>query len=303
MARPLRIQIPGALYYITAKGNDSKTIFTDHQDRISFLNILSRRIKRFDWICHSYVLMDNHYHLLVETPKSNLSRGMMQLNSMYTQNFNRRQHREGHLFQGRYRSILVEKELFLLDLSQYMMLNPVRAGLVETPGEWAWSSYNATIGTIPKPDFLYTDWILAQMGKKNANAAAAYKQFVLAGYGIDFPSEGLVANTILGTVRFLKEIHGYLCENKINNTKEIPRAQRFSTRPELEEIFQTGISAGKTRNDVITAAYCDYHYTMREIGDYLNLHYATISRAIKEHEKNRLMPSKKRKQLTPGILS
>jgi hypothetical protein len=189
----------------------------------------------------------------------------------------------------------VEKELYLLDLNQYMVLNPVRAGLVNQPGEWPWSSYNATIENTPKPDFLTIDWILAQFGKNNSKAVEAYKKFVMAGYNMDFPDEGFVGQAILGTVRFLKEINRYLSEEKVKKSKEIPREQRYSSRKELDEIFQKEMTAGKHRNEIICIAYNEYDYTMREIGDYLGLHYATVSRAVKECEKklNRLPKTRK----------
>jgi len=166
MARALRIEFPGAIYHITSRGNEKKAIFRDSNDRKTFLEILTLVTERFEWECHAYVLMGNHY-LLIETLKSNLSRGMKQLNSIYTQKFNRRHKRVGHLFQGRYKAFLVEKEYYLLELSRYIVLNSVRAGLVEHPGEWKWSSYRATIGKGPKAKFLTIDWLLNQFGRED----------------------------------------------------------------------------------------------------------------------------------------
>jgi REP element-mobilizing transposase RayT len=119
MARPLRIEFPGAVYHITSRGNAKQTIFLENQDRHKFLEVLSTVIERCSWLCHAYCLMKNHYHLMIETPEANLSRGMRQLNGVYTQLFNQRHKRVGHLFQGRYKAILVEKDTHLLSLCRY----------------------------------------------------------------------------------------------------------------------------------------------------------------------------------------
>jgi putative transposase len=146
MARPLRIEYDGALYHVTSRGNERKAIFKDDTDRELFLSTLAQVTERFHWTCHAYCLMDNHYHLVIETPDGNLSKGMRQLNGVYTQTFNRRHHRVGHLFQGRFKGILVQKESHYLEVCRYVVLNPVRAKAVKHPREWAWSSYRATGG-------------------------------------------------------------------------------------------------------------------------------------------------------------
>ncbi len=148
MARPLRLEFPEALYHLTARGNARQEIFLDDQDRRAFLGLLGREVEQQRWRCHAYCLMDNHYHLLVETPEGRLAGGMRRLNGVYTQGFNRRHERVGHLFQGRYRSIVVDQESYLLELSRYVVLNPVRAGMVKRVEEWAWSSYRATAGSL-----------------------------------------------------------------------------------------------------------------------------------------------------------
>jgi len=136
MARPLRIEYEGALYHITTRGNARAAIFLADEDRNLFLKTLSEVPIRYGWICHAYCLMPNHYHLLVETPSPNLSRGMQLLNGIYTQEFNRQHKRSGHLFQGRFKAILVEKESHLLELARYIVLNPVRAGMVTSIDDW-----------------------------------------------------------------------------------------------------------------------------------------------------------------------
>ncbi len=136
MARPLHIEYPGAVYHITNRGNDKKAVFKDDQDRETFLKILAFVNKRYHWLCHAYCLMDNHYHLMIETPDGNLSLGMRQLNGVYTQARNKRYNKTGHLFQGRYKSILIQKDSHLLEVCRYVVLNPVKAswGQVHTVG-------------------------------------------------------------------------------------------------------------------------------------------------------------------------
>src|SRR5512135_2237813 len=140
MARPLRIEYPGALHHITARGNARKRIYKNDADREAFLETLRDVVKRFGWVCHAYCLMDNHYHLLIETPEGNLSRGMRQLNGIFTQRLNRRHGRVGHLFQGRFKAIVVERESYLLELCRYVVLNPIRAGMVTHLERYPWSS-------------------------------------------------------------------------------------------------------------------------------------------------------------------
>lgn len=157
MARPLRIELAGGLYHVTSRGDGQNAIYLDDGDRQGWLRLLGEVCKRFNWRCHAHCLMTNHYHLVVETPDGNLSRGMRQLNGVYTQSFNRRHSRVGHVFQGRYKAILVEKESYLLELARYVVLNPVRAQLVVEAEEWAWSSYRAMIGQAAAPPWLETD--------------------------------------------------------------------------------------------------------------------------------------------------
>ncbi len=166
MARPLRIEFPGAVYHITSRGNERKAIFRDDLDRKMFLDTLKDVTLRYNWLCHAYCLMENHYHLLIDTPDGNLSIGMRQLNGIYTQRFNKRHGRVGHLFQGRFKAVLVQKDSHLLEACRYVVLNPVRAERVQRPEEWVWSSYGATGGRMKPHPCLVTDWVLGQFGSK-----------------------------------------------------------------------------------------------------------------------------------------
>jgi REP element-mobilizing transposase RayT len=180
-------------------------IFEDNQDRRRFLSVLDEAVKRFNWLCHAYCLMDNHYHLLVETIDGNLSVGMRHVNGVYTQAYNRRHNRVGHLFQGRYKSILVDRDNYLLELCRCVVLNPVRAGIVKHPGKYGWSSYKASVGLIRKPAFLTVDWILGQFGKNRLEAQKAYRQFVLAGVRESSPWEKLKPQCIMGGKEFIEK--------------------------------------------------------------------------------------------------
>lgn len=211
MARPLRVEFPGALYHITSRGNAGQSIFLDDEDRLTFLDILAEVVERYRFRCYGYCLMDNHYHLLVETPEANLSRGMRQLNGVYTQAFNRRHKRSGHLFQGRYKAILVEKGAYLLELARYIVLNPVRVGLVRQPGRWRWSSYRATAGLEEVPPFLEVGWLLSQFDRDPERARRAYRRFVAQGKGVEIWGE-LKGGVILGGDAFVGKLKPLLRE-------------------------------------------------------------------------------------------
>jgi REP element-mobilizing transposase RayT len=157
--RRLRIQFAGALYHVTSRGNDRKPIFTSDVDRYGFLGLLARVVAQNGWLCHAFCLMLNHFHLVLETPEPNLSRGMRILNGRYAQRFNDLHGTSGHLFGERHKAILVHKETHLLELARYVVLNPVRAGICRDPEQWPWSSYAATVGHAPCPSFLTTDWL------------------------------------------------------------------------------------------------------------------------------------------------
>jgi len=279
MARPLRVEFPGAVYHITSRGNKRGKIFEDNKDRETFLEILGSVVKRYNFLCHAYCLMGNHYHLLIETPDGNLSGGIRQLNGVYTQKFNKIHDTVGHLFQGRFKSILVGKESYLLELCRYIVLNPVRAGIVDEPGQWDWSSYAATVGRVKRPNFLTTSWILSQFNGTQRETQRAYEEFVLSGVGKEAPWKNLKGRTILGEDSFVQKIKVYLQKRK--KVEEIPRIERFAIRPRLSEIFSQ-IKNRKERNKKIYVAHIEYGYTLKEIADYLGIHYSTVSKAVKD---------------------
>jgi REP element-mobilizing transposase RayT len=283
MARQLRIEYPGAVYHVTSRGNARNAIYVDDGDREAFLEVLHSVISRYRWRCHSYCLMDNHYHLLLETPEANLSKGMRQLNGVYTQYYNKRHGLVGHLFQGRFKSILVEKDIYLLCLCRYIVQNPVAAHLTQTPEDWPWSSFRATAGLATLPEWLHVNWILSQFGENSDGAGTRYREFVGNGITEDSPWNALVGRVILGEDGFAKRLEPFLLD-KVFQT-EIPKYQRMASRSALDCLFGTNPSITQTeRDDIICQAYCDLGYTMKDIADFLGVHYATVSRSVKRAE-------------------
>ena len=225
MARPLRLEHPGALWHVTARGNERGDVFRDDVDRREFLSVLGRTVTIYGWRLHAWVLMGNHYHLLVETPEPTLSRGMRDLNGVTTQRFNRRHGRTGHLFEGRYKAILVERDSHLLELIRYVVLNPVRAGLSRTAPAWPWSSYGATAGLAEAPDWLETGWTLEQFGRRPAEARRRYAAFVAEGRAADYdPWTQTRGQVFLGSEGFAREASRKA--SRKTAPKEVPRAQR-----------------------------------------------------------------------------
>jgi REP element-mobilizing transposase RayT len=284
MARPLRIEFAGAVYHVTSRGNARADIFEADSDRETFLRILGAVVKRFNWLCHAYCLMNNHYHLLIETPEGNLSAGMRQLNGVYTQAFNRAHRRDGHVFKGRFTAILVEKESHLLELCRYVVLNPVRAGMVERPEQYRWSSYRPTLGKAAKPALLTTGWLLGNFSSTLAESRRRYRQFVTAGMDdIESPWGKLSGQILLGTEEFVQKAKELL-GGKVD-IPEIPTRQRHVGRPTLADLFPPAtVMQKQLRNRLVRLAHGTYGYTMKELSQVLGVHYTTISKVINSEE-------------------
>ena len=281
MARPLRVQFPGAIYHITSRGNGGLPIFADDVDRHALLLLFHETVSRFNWLFYAYCLMDNHYHLLVETIDGNLSQGMRHINGVYTQRHNRRNNRAGHIFQGRFKSILVERESYLLEICRYVVLNPVRAGMVKLPEQYVWSSYRVTSGLDKKPSFLEIDWVLAQFAGKKHEAREQYREFVLAGIEESSPWHNLKSNVILGGREFIGKIAPWLKDS--SEMTEIPKGERLVSRPPLDDLFRRQtITSRDRRNEAIVAAHLQHGYSLTEIGNHLGLHYTTISKVVRQ---------------------
>ena len=206
MARPLRLQFAGALYHVVARGHERGAIFRDAEDRSKFLALLEQVATEEKWIVHAYCLLGNHFHILLETPEGALARGMRDLNGRYAQWFNWRHDRHGHVFEGRYKAALVEKQTHLMELHRYIVLNPVRARLADKPSDWRWSSYRATAGTEKAPAWLETDWTLSQFGNRRGAARHAFQRFVAAGKVAGKEIEALERAAYVGSREFLKRM-------------------------------------------------------------------------------------------------
>jgi REP element-mobilizing transposase RayT len=270
----LRIEFAGAHYHVTSRGDRQEAIYEDDDDRKCFLDVLGEVIERYNWVCHAYCLMTNHYHLVIETPEANLSKGMRQLNGVYTQASNRRHGRVGHLFQGRFKAILVDKDAYLLELCRYVVLNPVRAGIVSQPDEWKWSSYRAAMGLCPAPPWLAVDYVLRNFGSDRRSARENYRQFVLAGVG-ERIWDGLRQQIYLGDEAFVKTMQR--AASIQGDELSIPRGQRRSPAPSLAEI---AANAGD-RNAAIVAAYATGAYSYKAIAEYFGIHLATVGRVVR----------------------
>jgi len=277
MARPLRIELAGGLYHVTSRGDGREDIFLDDVDRLAWLELFGQVCRRFNWKCHAWCLMDNHYHIVVETAEGNLAKGMRQLNGVYTQTFNRAHQRVGHVFQGRYKAIIVEKDLYLLELARYVVLNPLRAGMVKGIADWPWSSYYAMAGTEAAPEWLQTDWILGQFSSQRQRAIQRYTDFVRAGVGLPSLWEHLGGQIYLGSEAFITRMQQTTEKADIG---EIPRTQR---RP-LAKPLDYYRSKHRDPKAAMAVAYATGDYTMQAIAEFFSVHYATVSRAVKAGE-------------------
>ncbi len=271
MARPLRIQFAGALYHVTSRGNAREPIFTGDDDRRSFLGIVGKAIERHRWLCHAYCLMPNHYHLLVETPEANLSRGMRHINGVYTQRFNRANHRVGHVLQGRFGAVLVERDTHLLELARYVVLNPVRAGLAARAEDYRWSSLPAVLGLAPVPEWLETRALLARFGPRER-----YLEFVREGLGRPSPWDAL-QGSVLGSDDFRQRLLRPIGP-RIRGP-EFAREERFVYRESLEAGFPPDAVANRAvRDGRIRELMRSGLYSASEIGRHLGLHRSTVTR-------------------------
>jgi REP-associated tyrosine transposase len=279
MSRPLRIEFAHGLYHVTSRGDGREDIFLDDADRKLFLEVLSDTCDRFNWVIHAYCLMGNHYHLLIETPDGNLSKGMRQLNGVYTQRFNRKHKRVGHVFQGRYKSIIVQKDSYLLELSRYIVLNPVRAQMVRSAKDWPWSSYRATADMAEGEAWLATDPILSTFGQRRTQAVEAYRAFVAEGKNQPSPWAKLKNQIYLGSDSFVEKMQRKI--EAAQDLNEVPTAQRRQMAKPLEHY----VRRHRDRDEAIEQAYASGGYGMKEIGEHFGLHYSRVSRIIAERGK------------------
>ena len=235
MTRPLRLQFPGAFIHVTSRGNERRPTFLDDRDRQKFLELLGETVRTFDWIVIAYVLMSNHYHLLIELCGETLSDGVKWLNGEYVKWFNRVHERVGHLFQGRFHSPVIDGETYFEEVLRYVVLNPVRAKMVAHPAEYEWSSYRATAGLCDAPEWLAVDNALVPFSDDRDVARMRYKDFVEAAIGFsETPWKNLVGQMYLGSDEFVERMRDRV-EIKPRSSEHI-HAQRFVARPDMRSI-------------------------------------------------------------------
>ena len=290
MARPLRIEFPGAVYHLTSRGDRQEKIFRDDEDRRSFLRILGQTADRFDARLLAYCLMGNHYHLVLQTRQANLSRCMRQLNGVYTQAFNRRHELTGHLFQGRFKAILVDRDSYLVALCRYVERNPVAARLVRSCDAWEWSSFRAHVGATTAPPWLDVDALYGhllgrdpQSDRDRATAARRYAGMMdqKAAEDAGLWRQGLRQQIFLGDETFATRM---LASMPVTapGLREVPRTQRARRRSIAQWIAQSG-----SRGEGLRQAYCDGGMTMTAIAAEVGLSVSRVSRLIAAAEGSR----------------
>jgi putative transposase len=298
MARPLRLQFPGALFHVFARGNAKQKIFLDDRDRRRFLELLGECVTRFGWIAFAYALMPNHFHLLIQLTSETLSRGMKWLNGTYAIAFNLRHARVGHVLQGRFKSPMVEKETYLLQLLRYIVLNPVQAGIVVRPEDDRWTSYRATLGLTPSLTWLAVDDVLMQFGPDRDLARAAFRDFVNAAIGFDSTAwRDLIGQHYLGSDAWRAHVRDRI-ELKPRSS-EHPCEQRVVDPPSMSDVVaavagtygieKIRIQCGSDRAPRMIAAWVAWKQALitgKEIGAALRLSPGRISQLVRhcDHE-------------------
>jgi len=282
MARPLRIQYPGAYYHITSRGNERKDIYKSQRDREKFLDYLQSATQRYGAVIHCYCLMSNHYHLLMETPEGNLSQVMQHNNGSYTTYYNVKRKRSGHLFQGRYHAVLVEANTYALELSRYIHLNPVRAGIAKLPEEHPWSSHSYYINGQATPEWLHTETILAYLSSKESQSRRSYQSFVQDKLGCDYPSplRAAAAGAILGLDAFIDRVRRKYLTND-HRDRNLPAHRALTRRRTVRQITDAVDSLFEDQNMArkISIHLC-HRYSgegLRSLGDHIGLSESGIT--------------------------
>lgn len=304
MARPLRIEYPGAFYHVMNRGLERREIFRDKKDYEAFFHLCLAVHKRFNVMFHAYSLMPNHYHLMVETPEGGLSRAMRHLDGVYTQGFNRRRgkpRRAGPLFQGRYQAILIDQETYSLELSRHIHLNPVKAKIASRPEDHAYSSFRYYMGRAgKKPEFLETDWLLGQFHRNYRGARESFYQFTLNGLKDRWsPVEGLRGGMVLGSEDFFKEIRERYLEGR--EDKEIPHLKKNRRAPEANKlqacIESCSKEEGMRRRLLVWALKRYTPLKLKEIAEEIQkpVSYSAVSQICRRIEKERLENKELRK--------
>ena len=289
MSRPLRIEYPGAFYHVTSRGNEQKDIFKSDADREQFLFYLSASCARYGTIIHAYCLMTNHYHLMLETPFGDLALIMKYINSSYTTYFNVKRKRVGHLLQGRYKAILVEADSYAAELSRYMHLNPVRAGMVKSPEDYIWSSYRFYVNG-REPAWLTTGFILDYFGAGDTESRQNYRRYVNEKSTEEYTSPliEVVGSTILGSDDFVREIREKELSRRTAD-RDLPTLRELQERagPEMISGIAREIFADDSRLARFAGIYLCHRYSgakLKEIGDLFLVSYSGVTQASRRFE-------------------
>jgi len=273
MSRPLRVHVPGVLLHVFARGNDKARIFIDDEDCQSFIDVLATTLERFGVECVMYCLLGNHYHLLVVPHEHPVSRLMQQLNAAYCQRFNRRHARVGHVMQGRFGARLVQDGEYARTVLRYLALNPVAAGVVAAPDEWAWSGYRAVLGLDRAPDFLSLQYVWSAFGSSDPDIGRArLVEFVRAAVPECFP------NPLLhGDDRLARHLAPRIEPHQSN--PDFTYSCRFATRLTLSALLD-GCVDRISLEDAVHAAFYRHGYTLAAIGDVVSRDPSTVCRWI-----------------------
>ncbi|HEY4082289.1 MAG TPA: transposase [Burkholderiaceae bacterium] len=285
MARPLRIEFPGAIYHVTSRGDRREPIFDDDGDRAALLNIVGLMLARFDASALAYCLMGNHYHFVLGTRQANLSAMMRQINGIYSQAYNRRHGKVGHVFQGRFKAILVDRDNYLMEVCRYVDLNPVRAAMVERPADWPWSSYRAHCGLAEPLPWLDTPslhgFLLGQDAKtqqQKGRAAQQYVEWVQAGHGVRLWDEGLKQQIYLGDEEFVERQQGAADKASLRS-REVPKSQRARNMT-----LKQWMARSSDRAEALWHAHTESGVTMTALAAELGISVARVSQLIRRHE-------------------
>lgn len=273
MARPLRIEFPGAWYHVLNRGANKQRIFLANSDYLSFFNLLKDCHEMWGLEVHAYCLMPNHYHLLVHTPQGNLARCLRHLNGVYTQHFNAVHEREGSLFRGRYKAILVEKDNYLLQVARYIHLNPVKANLAKSPEDFPWSSCSFYIDmqATGKPEALQRAILLGFFGQSEEEATRSFRKFTLA--GVDEETEQFYKQKklfpILGKPAFREQIKNQ-CFPESSPNNEVPQAKMLLNPPSVDRMLSVIAEAYEVSRTTLTKSARRGHNEARGIAIYLS---------------------------------
>lgn len=284
MARPLRIEFQGAYYHITSRGNERHRIFNDSHDREQLLSYIGSANERFGAIVLCFCLMDNHYHLFLQTPSGNLSQIIHYINASYTGYFNRKHRRSGHLFQGRYKGILVEPDSYAMELSRYIHLNPVRVEIVKKAEDYLWSSYRYYLNVSRKPEWLDTDLILSYFSKVKSQRIQQYRIFIEEAVGKKYesPLKQAVGSVLLGSEQFINEIkEKYLTETDLS--RDLPSVRSLKRMSSIEDIVrliekESGVTDKKLFKKIII--YMSHRFSgiySKDIGQYFGVSESAVS--------------------------